>query len=87
MPEITLLTESDLRQCVTLDRETINIIENAFAKLAQGDVIMPPVLSMDLPEVNGEVDVKTAYIPGLDSFTIKVSPGFFETCPEIGVIP
>ena len=33
---------------------------------------------------NGEMDVKTAYVPGIDSFAIKVSPGFFDN-PKIGL--
>jgi len=45
---------------------------------------MPPILSMAIPEANGEVDVKTAYIPGFDGFAIKVSPGFFDN-PKIGL--
>jgi len=36
-----------------------------------------PILRLDIKENHGEVDVKTAYIKGLDSFAIKVSPGFF----------
>src|SRR3546814_15716095 len=46
--------------------------------LARGGVVMPPVLSMALAERHAEVDVKTAYVPGLDGFAIKVSPGFFD---------
>ena len=45
---------------------------------------MPPIMSMDLPAANGEVDVKTAYIPGFDGFAIKVSPGFFDN-PKLGL--
>jgi ectoine utilization protein EutC len=45
---------------------------------------MPPILSMDIPDAHGEVDVKTAYIPGFDGFAIKVSPGFFDN-PKIGL--
>jgi len=79
MPRETLIvTEPDLRRAVTLDRTAIDVVEAAFAALAGGDVVMPPVLSMDLPMVNGEVDVKTAYIPGFQGFAIKVSPGFFD---------
>jgi ornithine cyclodeaminase len=33
---------------------------------------------MDLAEAQGEVDVKTAFMPGLPGFAIKVSPGFFD---------
>lgn len=78
MPRILLVTESELNTSVQLDKPLVDIIEQAFASLDEGDVIMPPVLSMELPMVNGEVDVKTAYLPGLDSFTIKISPGFFD---------
>jgi ornithine cyclodeaminase len=60
------------------------VIERAFAALASGKVVMPPILSMDLPMANGEVDVKTAYIPGFDGFAIKVSPGFFDN-PKLGL--
>lgn len=43
---------------------------------------MPPVLSMAIPDSNGEVDVKTAWISGFDGFAIKISPGFFDN-PKI----
>jgi ornithine cyclodeaminase len=39
---------------------------------------------MAIPEANGEVDVKTAYLPGFDGFAIKVSPGFFDN-PKLGL--
>ena len=45
---------------------------------------MPPILSMELADANGEVDVKTAYIPGFDGFAIKISPGFFDN-PKLGL--
>ena len=82
--EIRIVTEAELRAAVTLDLTTVEVIERAFAALASGVVVMPPILSMDLPQVNGEVDVKTAYIPGFDGFAIKVSPGFFDN-PTLGL--
>lgn len=82
--EIRIVTESELRNAVKLDVEVIEIVEKAFAALATGKVVMPPILSMELAEANGEVDVKTAYIPGFDGFAIKVSPGFFDN-PKIGL--
>jgi ectoine utilization protein EutC len=84
MPRITILTEAELRRIVPLDLEAVACIEQAFVALATEAVVMPPVLRLDLPEHNGEVDVKTAYVPGLDSFAIKVSPGFFNN-PKIGL--
>jgi ectoine utilization protein EutC len=82
--EVSILTESDLRGIVALDLPAIDVVERAFAALASGSVVMPPILSMAIPEANGEVDVKTAYIPGFEGFAIKVSPGFFDN-PKIGL--
>jgi ornithine cyclodeaminase len=82
--DITVLTEAELRRCVPLDLEAVGVVEDAFRALAQKPVAMPPVLSMMLEDVHGEVDVKTAYIPGLEGFAIKVSPGFFNN-PKIGL--
>ena len=77
MADVTILTEAN---CAgrPLDLASIGTVEQAFAALGRGDVVMPPILSMELEDVNGEVDVKTAYIPGFDGFAIKVSPGFFD---------
>ena len=82
--DIRIVTEAELRHVVSLDITTVDVIERAFSALASGNVVMPPILSMDLPEASGEVDVKTAYIPGFDGFAIKVSPGFFDN-PKIGL--
>lgn len=82
--DIRIVTEADLREVVQLDLATVDVIEAAFAALVRGDVVMPPILSMALKEAHGEVDVKTAYIPGVDGFAIKVSPGFFDN-PKLGL--
>ncbi|MFS4437656.1 cyclodeaminase [Paracoccaceae bacterium GXU_MW_L88] len=78
MATVTLLTERDLRQIIRLDRDLIDAIAGAFRTFSGGGAVQPPVLSMALPEVHGEVDVKTAWIRGEDGFAIKVSPGFFD---------
>ncbi|MFP4274383.1 MAG: ornithine cyclodeaminase family protein, partial [Paracoccaceae bacterium] len=82
--DIRIVTEAELREAVHLDLPLVEVVERAFTALSRGDVVMPPVLSMTLAEANGEVDVKTAHIPGFDSFAIKVSPGFFDN-PQLGL--
>jgi ornithine cyclodeaminase len=84
MPDVLLVTEAELRRAVPLDLAAVHAVERAFLALHKGGVVMPPVLSMALPAVNGEVDVKTAWIPGFDGFAIKVSPGFFDN-PKRGL--
>ena len=84
MADVRILTEADLRRLVPLDLEAVAAVEGAFRALAGGSVVMPPILRLDIADANGEVDVKTAYVPGLDSFAIKVSPGFFDN-PKLGL--
>jgi ectoine utilization protein EutC len=76
--EITILTEKDIRQCVEFDREALAAVEVGFTRLADGKAVMPPIMRIDVPENNGEVDIKSAYVQGLDSFAVKMSSGFFD---------
>jgi len=75
--KITILTESEIRQCVDLDQEALAAVEDGFTRLADGKASMPPIMRIDVPENNGEVDIKSAYLEGLDSFAVKMSSGFF----------
>jgi ornithine cyclodeaminase len=84
MHEITILTEAELADCVVLDADALVCIEDCFRALATEKVAMPPILRLDIPEHHGEVDVKTAYLPGVPSFAIKISPGFFDN-PKLGL--
>ena len=82
--DIAVVTEAELRKVVGLDVAAVDVVEGAFKALATGKVVMPPILSMAIPEANGEVDVKTAWLPGFSGFAIKVSPGFFDN-PKLGL--
>jgi ornithine cyclodeaminase len=84
MSRMLVLTEPDLRRIVRLDASAVACVEEAFHALATKPVAMPPILRLDIVEHRGEVDVKTAYVPGLDGFAIKVSPGFFDN-PKLGL--
>ena len=84
MRSMTILTEAELRRIVKLDPDAVACVENAFRALATQKVAMPPILRLDIPEHRGEVDVKTAYVPGINGFAIKISPGFFDN-PKLGL--
>jgi ornithine cyclodeaminase len=75
---ITILKESEIRQCVELNQEALAAVEDGFTRLADGKAMMPPIMRIDVPENNGEVDIKSAYLEGLDSFAVKMSSGFFD---------
>ncbi len=75
---ITVLTERDLRACVQVDRESMTAVEDGFTRLAEGKATVPPIMMIPVPERHGEVDVKSAYVRGLDSFAVKIASGFFD---------
>lgn len=75
---VVILSEGEIRQCVSLNEEALGEIAKGFTALAEDKVIQPPILRIDVPDNNGEVDVKAAYMKGLDSFAIKIAAGFFD---------
>ena len=79
-PAVRILTEAELRRCVDLDLEGLSVIEHAFTWLAERPVDMPPVQHLSIFEGGreplGDVDIKSAYVPGLDHFAIKIASGF-----------
>ncbi len=76
--KITILGESEIRSCVSMDRDALSAVATGFTRLAEGHAYAPPVVCVMVPEHNGEVDIKTAYIEGLDSFAVKVASGFLD---------
>ena len=79
-----ILHQEQIKKLVSLNKDLIPIIENAFVSLSEGKATTPPIMRLDIPEFHGEADVKTAYIKGLDSFAIKIALGFFNN-PSIGL--
>ncbi len=78
MPDLTVLVESDLRAAVGLGAEERAAIEAVYPVVTAGRASMPPIMRIDVPEHGGEVDVKSAYLPGWSGIAVKVSAGFFD---------
>lgn len=74
--QVEILTETQLRQVIQVDQDAIAAIEDAFTWLAQGRVSMPPIMHIQVGE-QGDVDIKSAYVQGLDRFAVKIAAGFF----------
>ena len=81
--EFLVVGEADIRRSVSME-EAISVVEDGFTRLAAGEVNLPPVMSLDLREIRGEVHVKGAHIGGAPSLAIKVATGFYEN-PRIGL--
>ncbi len=73
---VRILREPEIRGLLDLD-ETIEAVAQAFAAAADGRVVLPGVINLDLDEVRGEVHVKSAYIRGGEHYVIKIASGFY----------
>jgi ornithine cyclodeaminase/alanine dehydrogenase-like protein (mu-crystallin family) len=75
--------EGQLREMVG-ETEALTAVETAFRALAEGRVVQPPPMGLDLEEVRGEVHVKGAYLKGESVFAVKFASGFYNN-PERGL--
>lgn len=78
MGVIRVLVERDLRDAVGLGQTEMEAIEKVYPLITAGVGSMPPILRVDVPEQNGEIDIKSAYLPGYSGIAVKVSAGFFD---------
>lgn len=84
MGAIRVLVEGDLRDAVGMGREEMGAIEAVYPLITAGEGSMPPIMRIDVPESNGEIDIKSAYLPGYRGIAVKVSAGFFDN-PKKGL--
>ena len=81
--KMMVVGEADIRRLVDLE-EAILAVEEGFTRLAAGEVNLPPVMSLELPESRGELHVKGAHIADASSFVVKLATGFYDN-PLIGL--
>jgi len=78
MPGVHVLTEHELRDAVGFGDDELAAVEAVYPLISTGRAAMPPIMRLDVPEHNGEIDVKSAYLPEHDGIAVKVSAGFFD---------
>ncbi len=81
---VIILSEKELRSYVKLDEQVIAQVEQGFAALEAGQATVPPIMMLPVPDKDGEVDIKSAFIKGLPGMAIKIASGFFHN-NEIGL--
>ncbi|KPK81208.1 MAG: hypothetical protein AMS25_07310 [Gemmatimonas sp. SM23_52] len=72
-----ILLEEAIRAAIR-EPEALASAEKAFAALASGAVQLPPPMGFSVPEVAGEVHVKSAYLAGSPIFAVKIATGFYQ---------
>jgi ornithine cyclodeaminase len=73
-----VLVEEEIRRLVGLGDEELAAVEAVYQLISAGAGSMPPIQRIDVPDANGEIDIKSAYLPGYGSIAVKISTGFFD---------
>ncbi len=84
MPELSILTETQMRGLVGFGDDELTAVESVYPLISNGSATMPPIMRLDVADHNGEVDIKTAYLRGHPGIAVKVSAGFFDN-PKRGL--
>ncbi len=71
MPQITFLSAADVRQALPMP-EAVAAMRDAFAQLADGNVVMPTRAHVEIPEHDGVALFMPSYSPAAEQFGIKV---------------
>ena len=72
---VLLLSESDVSRLLTM-ADGVALMEQAFSDFANGNIIIPPRISQDLPGTAGALRVVSAVIPAMGSFGLKTLTGY-----------
>ncbi len=79
-----LLNRSEVASLLDMDR-VIAAVEDAYRAFARGEVLQPPIMSIELPERNGEIDFKGGYCRSNDVISMKGASGFWDNLKDRGI--
>jgi ornithine cyclodeaminase/alanine dehydrogenase-like protein (mu-crystallin family) len=71
-----VIDETEIRAAIK-EPEALASAEKAFRAMAVGGVELPPPMGLEVPEAQGEVHVKSAYLKGSRIFAVKIASGFY----------
>lgn len=80
---VRVLNRGDVERLVDI-KGALEAVREAFIALDQGRAVMPRPLELHLPDVDGELHVKGAYLLGAPVFAIKTASGFYRN-PQVGL--
>jgi ornithine cyclodeaminase len=77
MVEVRLLFELEIRNLLG-PKEAFGAVRDAFVKLSRGEVVLPSMIGIEVPETRTEAHVKGAYLRGAPYFSVKAASGSYD---------
>lgn len=77
MLKTLILGRQDVSNILNM-HDTMSAVEEAYRAYNMNLVVQPPIVSIDVPENNGELDIKSCYSKTNESITVKTAVGFWD---------
>lgn len=74
MPDLTILTENELRQCVVLNDGLLDATAKAFEAMATGNATAAPAQRLWMPGGGSAIQARTAFMHGAANYAVKIGP-------------
>lgn len=72
-----LLNKSEVQSLLNM-RDAIDSVEEGYKAFCSGQVIQPDIVSVELPQYCGEMDIKAGYAHNTRMISVKCASGFYE---------
>nr|WP_315019779.1 ornithine cyclodeaminase family protein [uncultured Aminipila sp.] len=72
-----LLSIKDVKEALSM-KEVISAVEQGYISYNSGKVQQPDIVSMEMPENNGETDIKSCYNKLNETISVKIASGFYD---------
>lgn len=72
-----LLNKSNVSRLLTMEDVILSVVEG-YKDYSSGQVIQPDIVSIEIPEANGEIDVKCGYSGSTGMISVKCASGFYD---------
>lgn len=72
-----LLSIKDVKEALSI-KAVIRAVEEGYISYNAGKVQQPDIISLEIPENNGETDIKSCYNKLNESISVKIASGFYD---------
>lgn len=72
-----LLSMADVQKLLSME-EVIEAVERGYVAFEEKKVQQPDIVSMEMPQNNGETDIKSCYNELNESVSVKIASGFYD---------
>lgn len=71
-----ILKQSEVKKLLTMN-DVMPAVENGYAQYSNKQIVQPAIVSIDIPDYKGELDIKSCYSMENESISVKTAVGYW----------